>query len=166
VPLRSAPGVPREVVVWESRVSAHDAGDAAAAWLSAFLGIAVRLVRFDAAQVRRCNPAYAGESGAHTAFADAYPILVLGEASLAELNARLALRRRPAADEPLPAERRLPVSTRTTRTISTRLRQTASCSSSSSRACAARSRRPTRTPRSGVEPLPTRPYRTTQDLAA
>jgi uncharacterized protein YcbX len=101
VPLRAAIGAAREVRVWESRVSAHDAGDAAAAWLSAFLGIAVRLVRFDPQHERRCNPAYAGESGAHTAFADGYPILVIGAASLAELNAHLAMRGEP----PLPMNR-------------------------------------------------------------
>ena len=41
--------------------------------------------------------AFAGESGAHTAFADAYPLLILSEASLADLNSRLA--------EPLPMNR-------------------------------------------------------------
>jgi uncharacterized protein YcbX len=60
------------VTVWNSRVPAHDAGDAAAGWLSSFLGVDVRLVRFDPAHQRRCNPDYAGDSGAHTAFADGY----------------------------------------------------------------------------------------------
>lgn len=80
----------REVVVWQSRVCAHDAGDAAAHWLSRVLGVDARLVRFDATHERRCDPAYAGDTGAHTAFADAFPLLVVGEASLADLNARLA----------------------------------------------------------------------------
>lgn len=89
VPL-GAPGVrTREVVVWNSRVPAHDAGDAVARWLSAVLDADVRLVRFDPAHQRRCNPVYAGESGAHTAFADGYPLLVIGKSSLDDLNARL-----------------------------------------------------------------------------
>jgi hypothetical protein len=46
-------------------------------------------VRFDPRLRRECNPGYAGDSGAHTAFADAYPLLVLSEASLADLNRRL-----------------------------------------------------------------------------
>jgi uncharacterized protein YcbX len=50
----------------------------------------LRLVRFDPAHRRLCNPVYAGDSGAHTAFADGYPLLVIGEASLADLNDRLA----------------------------------------------------------------------------
>jgi uncharacterized protein YcbX len=96
IPLAPAAGVTREVVVWRSSVPAHDAGAVAADWLSAFLGVAVRLVRFDPAHERRCNPDYAGASGAHTAFADGYPVLVIGEASLADLNARLAARAAPA----------------------------------------------------------------------
>ena len=96
VPLAPLAGPTREVVVWNSQVRAHDAGDAAAAWLSALLGADVRLVRFDPAHERRCNPDYAGDSGAHTAFADGYPLLVANEASLAELNARLMAAGAPA----------------------------------------------------------------------
>jgi uncharacterized protein YcbX len=79
-----------QVIVWNSTVAAMDAGDDAARWLSAFLGTRVRLVRFAPEHVRNCNPEFVGVSGAHTAFADGYPLLVIGEASLAELNARLA----------------------------------------------------------------------------
>lgn len=80
----------REVVVWKSRVPAFDEGDAVARWLSSVLGADVRLVRFDSSHERQCNPVFAGDSGAHTAFADGYPLLVIGDASLAELNGRLA----------------------------------------------------------------------------
>lgn len=90
VPLGASGGPAREVIVWESRVPAGDAGDDAARWLSRVLGVEVRLVRFDATHERRCDPTYAGESTAHTAFADAFPLLVIGEASLADLNTRLA----------------------------------------------------------------------------
>ena len=96
VALAPARGPAREVVVWNDRVQAHDAGDEAARWLTSFLRAPARLVRFDATRERRCNPAYAGDSGAHTAFADGYPLLVLGEASLADLNARLAAKGSPA----------------------------------------------------------------------
>jgi uncharacterized protein YcbX len=89
VPLQPRGGAVREVVVWDSTVAADDAGEQAAAWLSAFIGEPARLVRFDPSQERRCNPEYAGDSGAHTAFADGYPVLVIGEGSLADLNARL-----------------------------------------------------------------------------
>jgi uncharacterized protein YcbX len=84
------PGVTRQVTVWKDSVRAIDQGDDAAAWLSSALHRPLRLVRFDLAYQRACNQAYVGDSGAHTAFADAYPLLVLSEASLADLNSRLA----------------------------------------------------------------------------
>lgn len=77
------------VTVWRDSVSAIDAGDDAANWISGVLGSDLRLVRFDPAGERPCNPAWAGDSGAHTRFADGYPVLVIGEASLADLNSRL-----------------------------------------------------------------------------
>jgi len=84
-------GPTRSVSVWRDTVSATDEGDQVAGWLSEWLGRAARLVRFDPGTRRLCNPAYAGTSGAHTAFADAYPLLVISEASLADLNHRLAI---------------------------------------------------------------------------
>ncbi len=90
-------GVTSPVTVWHDTVPGIDQGPAAAAWLSARLAAAYRLVRFDPAAKRRCNPMYAGTSGAHTAFADGYPLLVLSEASLDDLNGRLVT--------PLPIDR-------------------------------------------------------------
>jgi uncharacterized protein len=89
VPL-GLPGATRQVTVWNDVVAASDQGDEASAWLSSTLQRPLRLVRFDLAFRRRCNVAYAGDSGAHTSFADAYPLLILSEASLADLNSRLA----------------------------------------------------------------------------
>ena len=85
-------GAGRDVVVWRDTVRAIDQGDVAADWLSAFLGKAVRLVRFDPDVRRMCNPQYAGDTGAHTGFADGYPLLVIGSASLEDLNGRLQAR--------------------------------------------------------------------------
>jgi uncharacterized protein YcbX len=101
VPLAPGPRSPCEVTVWDSRVDACDEGATAARWFSAFVGADLRLVRFDPAVRRPCNPLYAQGTGAHIAFADGYPILVIGEASLIDLNARLAARRTP----PLPMNR-------------------------------------------------------------
>lgn len=86
----------RDVVVWRSAVRGIDAGDTAAHWLSDWLAHDVRLVRFDRAVTRLCNPEFAGASGAHTYFADGYPVLVIGAASLDDLNARLVMRGEPA----------------------------------------------------------------------
>jgi MOSC domain-containing protein len=86
----------RDVVVWRSEVRGIDMGHHAADWLSACLAADVRLVRFDRSDKRACNREFAGDSGAHTFFSDGYPVLVIGEASLAELNERLAARGQPA----------------------------------------------------------------------
>jgi len=88
IPL-DASGDRRLVTVWRDTVEAIDGGDAAARWLSIACARELRLVHFDPHVRRACNRAYAGDSGAHTAFADAYPLLVLAEASLADLNTRL-----------------------------------------------------------------------------
>jgi uncharacterized protein YcbX len=93
---RDASAPSREVVVWRSTVLGSDCGEAAAAWMSRWLDHPVRLVRFDRARPRGCNREYVGDSGAHTMFADGYPVLVANAASLAELDARLASRGHPA----------------------------------------------------------------------
>lgn len=80
----------RPVTVWRDTIRAIDEGDGAARWLSGWCGRELRLVRFDPDVRRTGNRAYVGDSGAHTGFADAYPLLVLTEASLAELNTRLS----------------------------------------------------------------------------
>lgn len=89
-------GAGREVVVWRSHVRGFDAGDAVADALSAFLGQDVRLVRFDDTKPRACNPDYVGDSGAATLFSDGYPLLVVGQASLDDLNRRLTSQGFPA----------------------------------------------------------------------
>ena len=89
------------VRVWNSHVRGHDEGDVAAAWLTQYLGAEVRLVRFDREMPRNCNPEFAGDSGAHTMYADGYPLLIISQASLDELNGRLANR----GAAPLPMNR-------------------------------------------------------------
>lgn len=90
-------GERREVTVWEDRMLAADAGDAAAAWLARALGEPVRLVRRVAETVRFANRAWVGERDVPVSFADAYPLLVCMRASLATLNERLP--------SPVPMER-------------------------------------------------------------
>lgn len=80
------------VQVWNDRVRAGDMGDLAAQWFSDFLGQRVRLARFDPEVERTSDPRWTGGARAFTAFADAFALLVVSRASLAELNRRLALR--------------------------------------------------------------------------
>ncbi len=77
------------VRVWRDDCGALDEGSVAAAWLSAFLGQAVRLVRFDPAHRRLSNHQWTHGVDAENHFSDGYPLLVLGEESLEDLNRRL-----------------------------------------------------------------------------
>ena len=87
VPVASEAAV--DVTVWHASVRGRDGGDAVASALSDYLGRKLRLVRFDDTKPRLVNPDYAGTTGATTLYADGYPVLVTGEASLDELNTRL-----------------------------------------------------------------------------
>jgi uncharacterized protein len=91
VPLRRSGGDRLRVRVWEDDCEAWDEGDEAARLLTVHLGTAARLVRMADDFVRPVDPDYA-PGPAQTAFADAFPLLVVTEASLDELNRRLAER--------------------------------------------------------------------------
>jgi uncharacterized protein YcbX len=79
-----------KVVVWRDRCTAIDQGDAAAAWFGAFLGAPCRLARMADDFVRRVDGRYARRPDDQTGFADGYPFLLISEASLDDLNGRLA----------------------------------------------------------------------------
>jgi uncharacterized protein YcbX len=89
VPFPGADGARRRVTIWRDEVDAADAGDEAASWLTRYLGATARLVYMDAAAHRAVDPDYA-RPGDEVAFADAYPLLVISQAALDGLNARLA----------------------------------------------------------------------------
>jgi len=93
---RGEDGAALTVQVWKSTLAALDQGTRAADWFSAYLGEAVRLVRFDPAVERLASSRWTGEYRAPTQFSDGYPLLVIGQASLDDLNARLAAKGAPA----------------------------------------------------------------------
>jgi uncharacterized protein YcbX len=91
----AAPGpeVPRSpVTVWRSTVPAQ----IAAASLAELVGRDLRLAYMDDPRLRGVNPDY-GRSEDRVSFADGYPLLLASEASLGDLNARMA--------SPLPMDR-------------------------------------------------------------
>jgi uncharacterized protein YcbX len=88
VPLPSASAPLRRVVIWRDQVDAVDAGDVAAAWLTRYLGDSARLVHMDALAQRAVDPDFA-RPGDEVAFADAYPLMLISQAALDALNARL-----------------------------------------------------------------------------
>ena len=78
------------VRVWDDVVKAYDMGALAAQWFSDFLGTPARLVRFDPEQQRLSEAAWTGSVQAENSFSDGFPLLVVNQASLDDLNARLA----------------------------------------------------------------------------
>jgi uncharacterized protein len=83
-------GERRRVQIWKDHCDAFDEGDDAASWLSGLLQVECRLVRFDPAQRRLSPRSWTGKHEAENRFSDAFPLLLLGAASLADLNRRLA----------------------------------------------------------------------------
>ena len=83
-------GTSQPVTVWHSKgVAAIDQGEDAAQWFSDWLGVEVRLMHIADGFQRKLNSQYAVNADDHTGFADGYPILILSEESLADLNTRL-----------------------------------------------------------------------------
>jgi uncharacterized protein YcbX len=79
-----------DATVWGDTVAALDTGADTAHWFSRFLGTPVRLVRFDPSAKRMAERKWTGDIDAPTQFADGFPLLVIGQASLDDLNERLA----------------------------------------------------------------------------
>lgn len=85
---------PCRVRVWDDEVNAYDMGPVAAQWMTDFLAPAgagpLRLVRFDPEVHRPSSVKWTGGFQAPNQFSDGFPLLVLSQASLDDLNQRLA----------------------------------------------------------------------------
>ena len=80
---------PVRVRVWSDEVAAFDMGSVAAQWFSDFLGTTARLVRFDPEHKRVSNRDWTSGFEALNQFSDGFPVLVISEASLVQLNSKL-----------------------------------------------------------------------------
>jgi len=80
-----------EVLIWDDHVLAADCGEGAAAWFSDAVGAPCRLVRFRPDVHRPTSTKWTGTDGplAATRFSDGYPILLIGQSSLDDLNIKL-----------------------------------------------------------------------------
>ena len=87
LPLSHDDGESRLVQVWSDTVLSvvHESGSA---WFSSYLGAPHQLVYMPEREQRQVNPARA-RAGDLVSFADGYPFLLISEASLDDLNARL-----------------------------------------------------------------------------
>lgn len=74
--------------VWEDPVQALEHDAQTSEWLSQALGVDCRLVSFPYDEIRPCDPELS-KAGEHTRFADAFPLLLLSQGSLDDLNTRL-----------------------------------------------------------------------------
>ncbi|MCA1589566.1 MAG: MOSC domain-containing protein [Acidobacteria bacterium] len=84
--------------VWGSSLKVVVYDDETNGWLSAALGIKCRLVVMTESSQRRVNPFYAVRKfDDEVSFADGYPFLLIGQASLDNLNSRL--------EQPVPMNR-------------------------------------------------------------
>ena len=87
---REEVGDVKDLDVWGAPCKGIDQGDDAADWFSAYLGMRCRLLYFKPGFVRPVDPDYASSSNDQVGFADSFPLMMISEASLADLNVRLA----------------------------------------------------------------------------
>jgi uncharacterized protein len=84
----SAEGDQKSVVVWDDTIAAMEVSKEANAFLSDFLEKKVQLVVMPSTTERVVDTAY-NTGDDIVSFADAYPFLIIGEASMNDLNSRL-----------------------------------------------------------------------------
>ncbi|MET0395027.1 MAG: MOSC N-terminal beta barrel domain-containing protein [Chitinophagaceae bacterium] len=93
----TASGETLDVQIWDDRCSAVAVGRVADEWFSRALQMNCRVVFMPDESLRRVDPAYALHGNDFSAFSDDYPLLLISQASLDDLNSRLAA--------PLPMDR-------------------------------------------------------------
>jgi uncharacterized protein YcbX len=99
IPFQTAPAQEQDsaaVTIWDDTCTADFVNNEVDEWFSLMLGMKCRLVYMPENSRRTVDQRYAPED-AITSFADGYPFLIIGQASLDELNNRLS--------EPLPMNR-------------------------------------------------------------
>jgi uncharacterized protein YcbX len=77
-----------EVTVWDDTCLAQQVSDEADNWFSNILGIPCKLVYMPDDTLRQVDPKYA-DDGMITSFADAFPLMMISQASLDDLSAKV-----------------------------------------------------------------------------
>lgn len=96
VPYGQCDGRELAVVIWEDTVTARIVDKSISSWFTEQLGIPCDLVIMPESTKRKLKPQYA-VNGESVSFADGMPYLIIGQASLDDLNSRL--------EKPVPMER-------------------------------------------------------------
>jgi hypothetical protein len=86
----AASGSMLEAVVWNDKVNVQEVSADCSAFFSRILQIDCKLVFFHETASRPVDPDYAIEPSNQTSLSDGYPILVVGQSSLDDLNSRLS----------------------------------------------------------------------------
>ncbi len=96
VPLQPVPAATVSVKVWDDECAAQYVNNGADEWLTKQLSMSCRLVYMPDGEKRLVDEQYA-KNKEITSFSDGYPLLIIGQASLNDLNSRL--------EQPLPINR-------------------------------------------------------------
>jgi len=88
IPLADSGPGELSVEIWRDQCPVSEVSSKASDWFSRLLGIACRLVRLSDQDIRPVDGDY-GQAGDQVSLADGFPLLLIGEASLVELNRRL-----------------------------------------------------------------------------
>jgi uncharacterized protein YcbX len=88
IPFDTSTGPEITVSIWDDTCTALEVSVAANEWFSQALGMPARLVYMPATTHRPVDTNYAGNNEI-VSFADAYPLIIIGQSSLDELNSRL-----------------------------------------------------------------------------
>ena len=95
-PHHSCLSKPIKAIIWDDEVEVYEVDKKYSTWFSQHLGIECKLVSFPESNSRLVDQKYQ-INHEHVSLADAYPLLLIGEQSLADLNSRL--------EEPVPMNR-------------------------------------------------------------
>ena len=96
IPFLPQSNVLLDVTIWDDTCMAQLVSPEADAWFTEKLGMPARLVYMPDSSLRQTDLRYTNE-GVITSFSDAYPMLIIGQASLDDLNTRMP--------EPIPMDR-------------------------------------------------------------
>ncbi|NBA84442.1 MOSC domain-containing protein [Emticicia sp. CRIBPO] len=92
IPLEPETTEKQIVTVWDDEIEGVRVCDEADQWFSEHLGFTCYLYYQPEASIRKVDAKYQVSGHEHTSFSDAYPALVIGEASLEDLNNRLEVK--------------------------------------------------------------------------
>lgn len=88
IPLHPSEENIQDVEIWGRSCKGISVQSDVSEWMSSYIGVTCALVRTSSAQPRQMKPSHVLQGLGHVSFADAFPLLLISEASLEELNRR------------------------------------------------------------------------------